>query len=253
MLAVGDDADVEVRREEEADRPGLAVVERAHRVEEVGAEPRPGVGGHGGVGPRRVRVADRHRHPAGDEPADEVDRPGKLGGERDEPDGHPLEPALDERHRRCEEPLGRVRPRPTGAQERPLEMDAEEPGALGGRGHRPGQVVQAQSVALHRRTDDAGQIRGDSRGRETGADPGDIGRRVREVVTEGAVHLEIDQAGRDRGLGPAERTRGCRGVGRDGLDRADPILVEVDDDVTSWLRRVEPAADEHQRSSTVRW
>ena len=80
--AVGDELEVgTVVVEQSGDRTGLAVVDRAHRVEQVsaggstGGKSSPG-GGVGGVG-----VTDRGDGAVADDPADSVQSTVELGGE----------------------------------------------------------------------------------------------------------------------------------------------------------------------------
>ena len=130
---VGDELDVggivEQRRERDA---GRAVVDPAHRVEEVGRGRRPGRVAGPRLRDRRRRVADRDRHAVLAEPADELGRAGQLGRDGEQPE--PVEERLERRARDVgrDEEVGRVlRTVPRRREERALEVEPERLGAVG--------------------------------------------------------------------------------------------------------------------------
>ena len=84
--AIGDELDEGALIEQGGERePGRPMVEPRHRVEQVGRAGRAGRIARARLFERRRRVAERDRHPAIVEPADEVRRAGELRGDGDEP------------------------------------------------------------------------------------------------------------------------------------------------------------------------
>ena len=192
--AVEDDLDDHVGPgERRAGHARVAVGERAHRVEEVRDGARRRARSRVRLLGARVGVAGRDGDPARDERVDEVERPGQLGCQREEPDGARREETLEQGRVRVAACGGRMRPEPPGREERAFDVRAEDPRAasafadLAERGDEP----------LLGRCDQRRQVRGDAGLEQGGAGllvPGRVG--VEEVDAAEAVHLKVDEPGR---------------------------------------------------------
>ena len=137
MDAVDDDLDDHVRTgQRRAGEAGIAVRERAHRVEEV----RDGVDAalEGGVRlvTGRVGVPERDGDAALLEQVDQLEGAGQLGRERDQPHRAGGQQSLEERGIGVAPELGGMRAEALGREERPFEVDAEDPRAFRGERHR---------------------------------------------------------------------------------------------------------------------
>lgn len=88
------------------------------------------------------------------------------------------------------------------ADERALDVNPENPGLAGDR--RVAQVRQGGRIDIWRRRHDRRHEGGHAEPRQTPADRGDVCRRIGEVVPEGAVQLDVDQARQDARSGSAE-------------------------------------------------
>lgn len=116
---------------------GVAVGERPHRVEEVGDQPGAAVERGIRLGGRRVAVPAGDADPAAHQEHDQFQRPGQLRRQRhlsDRPGGQQPFGQLDVRGA---QQLRRVGSGPFRGQERPLQVDAQDPCAARA---RPGQV-----------------------------------------------------------------------------------------------------------------
>ena len=113
-----------------ADDAGVAVVERPHRVEEVGDAPHAEVERLVRLLGARVRVARRDGDLAQEQPLDHRARAGELGRERDQPDGARVEEPLEELEIRVPPRCGGVDPEAQGRQEGPFEVGAENAGPV---------------------------------------------------------------------------------------------------------------------------
>ena len=175
-------------------------------------------------------MTDRDADAALDQVGDERQRSWQLRSEREPADVAGLQPAVRLLDRGRAKPGGVMGAAVRRADERPLDVNAED-SALA-RGRRVAKVGESGLVDLRGRGDDG---RHEARHAEHGqapADRRDVRPRIAEVVAEGSVHLDVDQAGQDHGPRPAERARG-RAIGRlDGgngavrdADRAEPAVI----------------------------
>ena len=198
--AIGDELDAGAGVLEQCEhRPGLAVVQRAHGVEQVRAGRRPGVERPARDGPARVGVAHGGDHAARRQHLDRLDPAVELGGEGH----HAHRPAAG-----VDQPghLGRVggaqqgglmSAAVRGTEPRTLEVDAGQLASVDER--RQGQhggLEPVHGVGDEARDERGRAVRpvgGDHRGRVTG-----IPRRERRSAAPVAV--DVDEAG-DEGAG----------------------------------------------------
>ena len=207
-----------------ADDAGVAVRQRAHRVEDVGHRADASVEGCVSLGRRGIRVAERDDDAAPVEEIDELERAGKLRRERHEAYRACGEQTLEQRRVGVAAGGEPVRTEPGRGRERPFQVDAEDPragGVLGNGRDRGGEVGLL-------RGDQRGQIRRDAGLEERfagGREP--VGVRAQEVDPGEAVDLQVDEAG--------HRDPAADAVEADGLD---PAAVDRD------VARNEPTVDE---------
>lgn len=126
-----------VVREQGQHRPGRAVVQRGHAVEQVGGHPGAGIDGGAGCVVGRVGVTDRGHRPRAHEVSDRVQPPGAFRGEGHHPNvaGAGVEQGIDVLRRGVAQQRRVVGAAVRHGQERSLQMDAgDAPG-----GGRPGQ------------------------------------------------------------------------------------------------------------------
>ena len=199
-------------REHGADRAGIAVVERAHRVEQVRAHRGAGVEAREELAGRRRRVSERHHHAGAGELRDQLERTGELGRHGDHP--HPVRgaPAAGVAGGGFAEVRRRVGAARTGGEHRPFEVQAEH-------GCRT-RAVAVRSDGVERRVahgrrpgDDGGQER---RGALDGQPRRELCHAVRfgaEVDAVAAVDLQVDES-------RAHPPVGSGGVGHDAGDHA---------------------------------
>ena len=114
--------------QQRADRAGLAVVQRAHPVEQVGGDRRARVDRGHDLGQRGVGVPDRGDGALADQPADRVHGVGQLGGQGDHPHRAlaRVEQGLHRRAVRRTQDGRVVRAAAGRRQERALQVDAAE-------------------------------------------------------------------------------------------------------------------------------
>ncbi|GMA75536.1 hypothetical protein GCM10025880_19530 [Methylorubrum aminovorans] len=231
MVAVGDDPGKRrLFREGDAHRAGLARADLGHRVEQMGEAGEPLRHRRPDRGTRIRRMPGADPCAAGDEVCHRAGRH-PLGRQRHQ--GKAARPQAGEKlgvaGAECGEPAGIVDADPLRAQERPLEMDAEDAGNA---------CRDRFRDALDRRPDRRPRV-GDEGGQQGsgaafavgGRDPGDAddARIVVEQHPAAAIDLTIDEARRqDRaGRQPHERHAG----GRFGGDVGDPPAAQDDDAV----------------------
>ena len=117
-------------RKRGADDTRVAVVERAHGVEEVRHAPHAEVEGGVRLLGRGVRVTGGDGDLAPDEPLDDLARARKLRGERDESDGPCVEESIEKLEIRIAAGGSWMDPQAQGREERPFEMHAQDAGPV---------------------------------------------------------------------------------------------------------------------------
>jgi hypothetical protein len=193
VLAVHDQLDDHVvTRQRAAGDTGVAVGDRAHRVEEV--RDRPDAPVERGLRPERgrVRVAARHDHAALVQQVDDGTGPDELGRKRHVGDRAGGEQPLGQRDVRIAARRRRVHAEPLRRDERALEVDAEQAGA-----DRVDRNLGEPRKQLLFRCSDEGRMERRHAGLEQclagAAVPGGVCRG--EVDAAEAVHLQVDEAG----------------------------------------------------------
>ena len=176
-------------------RARLPVPERAHGVEEVGTEREAGVRRAHDLVVRRLGVAGAgHRSRSGDQ-LDRVERARQLGSERH----HAHVPRAEQLPQRAEvdrAEVGRVVRAAAGrCEERALEVHAED--ARARRAGGPFNRVEQTRVAVQRPRDRRRQVGRHPGARQRAADRLERAWIDAHVRAEGAVDLEVDEAGRD--------------------------------------------------------
>ncbi len=212
MGAVGDQLDVGVRvLEQRGAGSGLAVVQPAHRVEQVGADPGARVQRRPRHVVRRVRVADRGDDPRGRDPAHGVEPAGQLGRERDHAQvavGR-LDQPVDLGGLRVGEQRGIVRADVLRAEPRALEVDPGERAGSGERGQLADRALQLGGGV----GDQAGHDRGGAVGQVHGGHGlGGLRGPGVERRAAAAVHVRVDVPGHQRRCRGAPRRRGGGGA-----------------------------------------
>ena len=227
----------------------VAVVQPRHPVEDVGHVAKPAFEHRAGdVGRGGVRVAGRHDDASPRALLDDLERPRQLGRQRHHPQQSlrilPVLPELGDA--RPPEVGGPVRPSPLGAEERPLEVDAQDPRpAL-----EPGRRDQVRDPLPRRRLRER-----DERG-EVGRHPvlqqplpyleHLLRRRLAEGMAEAAVDLGVDQAGRRK---EALRVEDLRPAGGDlPGDPPDPAALDQDVPAVEEL----PSREDHRAGDQKR-
>jgi hypothetical protein len=191
--AVQDDLDDDVVAGEcRADDAGIAMPERAHRIEEVGHCADAGVERRIRVARGRVGVAARDRDLVPEERLDERVGARELRRERHEPDRPRGEQAFEEIHIRVPAGSLGMDPESQGGEERPLEVHAEDAGPVGSRRH----LAEGGEELLFGSGDEGREVRGDA-GLEQRVTrtPVALGVRLEEVDPREAVDLEIHEPG----------------------------------------------------------
>ena len=131
MHPVEDDLDDDIGPcQRGSDDAGVAVVERAHRVEQVRDAPHAEIEGLVRLLGARVRVAGRDRDLASEQAFDHRARAGKLRRQRHQSDGTRVEEALEQLEIRVPPRRSGMDPEAQGRQERPFEVRAQDAGSV---------------------------------------------------------------------------------------------------------------------------
>ena len=202
-------------RERHAGDAGIAVIERAHGVEEVRHGLHAEVEGGVRLGRVRIRVTAGDRDPAPMKEVDERAGAGELGRERDEPHGAGREQTLEQLGVGIAPRRLGVRAEPLRGEERPFEVRAEDVRGPGAVRH----LRERRDELLLGRRDERGQVRRDA-GLEhrLAGDPVAVRVSVEEVDAAESVHLEIDEAGRRDALAVGGREADAGDLAVDDLD-----------------------------------
>ena len=150
-------------------------------------------------------VAHRDAHATLDQEGNQIDGAGELRGQGHVQDVAVREPACGLAAIRQTDLAWVVGAAMDGAYERTLDVDAQHSSLAGP--VRAAQVRQRGPIGLRRRSDDGRDEAGHTETEHPPADPRHVGGRIGEVVAEGAVHLDVDQAGQDPGGRAAEAAR----------------------------------------------
>ena len=179
-------------RKRRADDTRIAVMERAHGVEEVRDAPHAEIEGRVRLLGGRVGVTARDGDLAAEQQLDDRRRARELGRQRDQPDGPRIEKALEQLGIGVAASARWVDPQAERRQERPFQMRAEDAGPV-----RLGRhLAEGGEELLFGGRDEGRQECGD-----TGLEQCLAGLAVavgvggEEVDTGESVHLQVDEPG----------------------------------------------------------
>ncbi len=179
-------------------------MKRAHGVEGVGQVPRPGSERLPRVLVARIAVTEgddavgRRRFLHDSAGAIQFRRQGQHA----QAPARGIRQPTEQPHVRRPQPAFGKSAGADGTDERPLQMDAEELGAVGHRPHRPGGGTQIRLALGGRVRHDAGHERGDALGHHPArVGAGLLGVRRRQREAAAAVDVDIDEARHQGGVG----------------------------------------------------
>ncbi len=232
---------------------GLAVPERALRVEDVRDHAGAGVGGGVHLRGGRRGVPDRDEHPGGREPGDRLEGVPALGGEGHDRRRRPPEQDVERLRRRVAHERGIVGPVVVGRQEGALDVGPEDARAVHVLARGGLDVEQRRREPGRRRRDEGRGERGHRAAQQGGPDrPPVVRPRLGEVDAVGAVDLQVEEPGRedavgqhDLGGGPAADVLAGEGHG------ADPVALQGDDARAGQAAAHEQARSAHERRHRV--
>ena len=256
MDPVEDDLDEDVvAHERGADDPGLAVIERPHRVEEMRDHARAAVERRGRLLRRRVAVPARDGDAARDEVVDQLERAGQLRRQRHHPHRPRGEQPLEQRSVGIAPAVRRMRAEPPRREERPLEVHAEDARA---RPDHAGTSASAASKSVLRRRDQRRQERRHARLEQRLAGLAvTVAVRLEEVDAAETVHLHVDEAGHRDAAAVRAAQPDARDAAVDDLDvagnetPADERGFDTEPHPTSASRTLPPAAASRARAASA--